>query len=163
MNKEKDNLVNGANKEEWHHVVTVEDLGGLNRKFHIAYDNEAVHMALDKSIKNINKNTQIKGFRRGKAPRQLIEVYYRKEIEQSASSMLTQEGFLHGCFENKIQPLGKPNVENAIFNIDGTFECDIIVEIRPNIEPKGYIGLQLDKPNVSVDEIKSKIISNNTM
>ena len=150
--------VSETQKEEWHHVVTMEDLGGLNRKINIVYDSAGVQMALDKSCELVGKRVQIKGFRRGKAPKPLVQSYYREEIEKSASSLLTQEGFLHACFEQKIQPLGDPKPENAEFHMDGTFSCDITLEIKPTIEATGYVGLQLTKPKIDREEIKSRLI-----
>jgi len=144
--------------EEWHHVVTVEDLGALSRKLHIVYDTTAVGMALDKSCEIISKRVQLKGFRRGKAPKPLVETFCREEIEKSASSLLTQEGFLHACYEQKIQPLGEPKTDNAEFHIDGTFTCDITLEVKPTIEATGYVGLQLTKPKVDRTEILNKLI-----
>jgi trigger factor len=145
-------------KEEWHHVVTMEDLGELSRKLHVVYDTTAVGMALDKSCEIVGKKVQLKGFRKGKAPKPLVEMYYREEIEKSASSLLTQEGFLHACYEQKIQPLGEPKIESAEFHIDGTFTCDIILEVKPTIEATGYIGLQLTKPKINRDEILNKML-----
>lgn len=145
-------------KEEWHHVVTMEDLGDLKRKLHVVYDTTAVGMALDKSCELVGKRVQIKGFRRGKAPKPLVENYCREEIEKSASSLLTQEGFLHACFEQKIQPLGEPSMEGAEFHIDGTFSCDIILEVKPTIEVTGYVGIQLTKPKVDREEIRNRLI-----
>lgn len=150
--------VSETNTEEWHHVVTMEDLGGLKRKLNVVYDTTAVQMALDKSCELIGKRVQIKGYRRGKAPKPLVESYCREEIEKSASSLLTQEGFLHACFEQKIQPLGEPKTENAEFHIDGTFSCDITLDIKPTIEATGYIGLQLTKPKIDREELLNKIL-----
>ena len=147
-----------GSKDEWHHVITMEDLGDLKRKLNVVYDTTAVRMALDKSCELIGKRVQIKGFRRGKAPKQLVETYCREEIEKSASSMLTQEGFLHACFEQKIQPLGEPDTNNAEFHIDGTFTCDITLEVNPTIEASGYVGLQLTKPKIDQKETFTRLI-----
>jgi len=147
-------------KEEWHHIVTMEDLGDLKRKLHVTYDTIAVQMALEKSCELVGKRAHIKGFRRGKAPKQLVQNYCAEEIEKSASSMLVQEGFLHGCFEQKIQPLGEPKPDNAEFHFDGTFTCDITLEVRPTIEASGYVGLKLKKPNINRDEIRERLIEN---
>jgi len=146
--------------EEWHHVVTVDDLGGLQRKLHVVYDSTGVDMAIDKAIKMVGKKVTIKGFRRGKAPKQLVKNYCKKEIETTASSLLAHEGFLHACYEQKIQILGKPDVKDAEFKLDGTFVCDMFVEVKPSITPSGYVGLQLKDPEVDVDQIFNGSLEN---
>lgn len=132
--------------DQWHHVVTIEDLGGLKRKVGVTYDSEAVKMAFDKASQAVGKRVMINGFRRGKAPRALVERFCAKEIETAASSMLAQEGYLHAVYEHKLAALSEPKVENTKFNTDGTFACEILVEVRPTIAPAGYIGLRLSRP-----------------
>jgi len=146
------------NEEQWHHVVTVEDLGGLKRKVGITYDADAVKMAFDKALTGVGKRVVIKGFRQGKAPKALVEKFCAKEIEMTASTMLAQEGFLHAVYEHKLAALSEPKVEDPKFNIDGTFSCDIVVEVRPTLTPSGYVGLRLSKPPVDQAKIASDLL-----
>ena len=145
-------------QEVWHHVITMEDVDNLKKKIHVVYDSEGVNLAFDKACELVSKKVQIKGFRKGKAPKALVKNVCRKQIEDTASTLLSNEGFLHACFEQKIQPLGKPEVDNAEFSIDGTFSCDIVVDIRPTIIPSGYVGMQLKKPEISVDDLAHGIL-----
>jgi len=121
-------------EQQWHHVAKVENLGDLRRRINVTYDAEAVKMAMDKATDLVGKKTAVKGFRRGKAPGRLVRAFCSKEIEATAKTMLTQEGYLHALFENKLQSLTEPDVDRAEFNRDGTFECSIEVDVRPKIE-----------------------------
>jgi len=144
--------------QEWHHLATVEDLGGLKRKIKVSYDAEGVKMALDKATKEVGKNMTVKGFRRGRAPAQLVRSFCKKQIEEAASSLLSQEGYLHALFENGLSPMGGPKVDNAEFHMDGTFSCEITVEVRPALEASGYVGLQLERPPSDLDRIKQGLL-----
>jgi trigger factor len=137
----------------WHHVVTVDNLSGVKRKITIVFDSIGTRMAIDKSCDLLIQNVQIKGFRKGKAPKSLVEKFYRKEIEKSAAQGLITEGFLHACYEHKISPLTEPKIEKSNFNIDGTFTCEILVDQKPTFTPVGYVGMQLEKPKVNVEEL----------
>jgi trigger factor len=154
----KDNSEQQKQEEQWHHVVTVEELEGLKRKVGITFDAVAVKMAFDKASQEVGKRVVINGFRRGKAPRVLIEKFCAKEIETAASSMLAQEGYLHSVYEHKLTALSEPKVENPQFNVDGTFSCEVFVEVRPSITPTGYIGLHLEKPPVDAAQITANIM-----
>jgi trigger factor len=151
-----ENLV--EKKEEWHHVATMEDLGGLKRKIKVVYDTIGVKMALEKSCDLVGKNVQIKGFRKGKAPKTLIQTYCQEKISEIAASMLAQEGFLHASYEQKLVALSEPKFESKDFKIDGTFECDILVEVRPEIKPFGYAGLNLKKPDLDVEQMFERLL-----
>lgn len=144
--------------QEWHHLATVEDLGGLKRKIRISYDAEGVKMAFDKATKEVGKNMTVKGFRRGRAPAQLVRSFCKKQIEEAASSLLSQEGYLHALFENGLSPMGGPKVEDAEFHMDGTFSCEITVEVRPALEASGYVGLQLERPPSDLSRIKEGLL-----
>lgn len=140
-------------KEEWHHVVTVEDLGGLKRKIKIVYDTTGVKMAFDKACDLIGAHVQISGFRKGKAPKPLVQAHFREKIKEYAGELLAKEGYLHACFEQKFMALGEPKFENKEFGVDGTFGCDAVIEIRPEIKPSGYVGLQLKKPKADAGQL----------
>ena len=151
--KEQSNI-----NQEWNHVVTMEELGELKRKFNITYDSKGVSMAMDKAAKNLSKQVQMKGFRKGKAPAHLIKKMFQKEVRELASLMLSQEGFLHACFENKVQPMGQPDVLSTSFENNGQFYCELSVEVRPTIVPMGYLGIGLTKQESDVNQIVSKEI-----
>lgn len=154
----KVNKVTEQTEERWHHVVTVEDLGGLKRKVGITYDVEGVQMAMDKATELVGNRVQIKGFRKGKAPKQLVERAHREDIKQFASTLLSQEGFLHACYEQKLTPLNEPKIDNTKFNLDGTFSCEILLEIKPTITPSGYVGMSLEKPKIDQEPIVENLM-----
>ena len=146
-------------ENNWHHVVTVDDLGGLKRKVNIVFDGIGTNKALDNACGYINKNATIKGFRKGNAPNRVILQFYRKEVENIAKDILANDGFLHACMEQKIVPLSTPKIENFNFKLDGSFECVILVDQKPTINPIGYVGLQITRQDVDKGEIKTDIIN----
>lgn len=145
-------------QQQWHHIVNVTELENLKRKIEITYDVEGVEMAFNKSIDLVGKKVQIKGFRRGKAPKNVVQAYCKKEIESSVLSLLSHEGYLHACFEHKIKPISEPDVKFSKINNDGTFSCEIEVETSPEINLEGYVGLQIYKQ--SFEDFKERFLEN---
>lgn len=156
-----ENVVEETKQEEqqWHHLITVDDLGDLKRRVNITYDADGVKMALDKAAAAVGRKVQIKGFRRGKAPIQLVRNYCAKEIETAAATMLSQEGYLHAVYEHKLSALTEPDVEDSEFKENGTFKCSMMVEIRPPITPTGYIGLRLTRSRSDPQPIQDNLIN----
>lgn len=138
----------------------MERLEGLNRKLTIISDIEVNKMAMNRACRVIGNQVQIKGFRKGKAPSHLVSLYYPKDVKAAAASILSQEAFLYGCVEQNISPLGEPKVEKADFNDDGTFVSEVLVEVKPEISPTGYVGMRLEKPEVDVEHILKHIVDN---
>ncbi|MHA2216328.1 MAG: trigger factor [Candidatus Hodarchaeales archaeon] len=147
-------------EEEWHHVITMTELEGLKRSIHITYDVVGVQMAIDVAVGMVRKKSKIKGFRKGKAPEALVKIHCVEEIDNTAKALLAQEGFMHACFEQKIQPLCKPEFKNIEICIDGSFECDIELEVNPVINPSGYIGIPLTKPEIDHEKILNDFMDN---
>lgn len=142
-----------TNQEKWYHNVVVDDLGGLKRKINITYNIDGVKVAMEKATNMVGKDIQLKGFRKGKAPAKMIEKVYYEDIRKTAISLLAQEGFFHACYEQKLSPLNEPKVENADIKLDGTFGCDIFLEVRPTIVPMGYVGMELKKPEIDEEKL----------
>ena len=155
-----ENIEKKETEQQWHHVVTVEPLEGLKRKVGITYDAEAVKMAFDKASEEVRKRAMINGFRRGKAPRALIEKFCAKEIEAAAATLLSQEGYLHAVYEHKLSALSDPKVQDSKFHVDGTYSCSVLVEVKPEITPTGYIGLRLERPPIDKVKIAENMMSN---
>ena len=63
------------------------------------------------------------------------------------------------CFENKITPLGEPNVKSVEFKDDGTFACKIEVDVKPKIEPSGYVGIEVKEPYFDSDTEAENILT----
>ena len=141
-----------------HHVVTIDDLGGLKRKINVLFDNEGTKRALDRAAEMICKNYTIKGFRKGKAPSHLVYNYYRKEVENIAKDLLANDGFMQACSEQRFIPLSTPKIADFQFKIDGSFVCSILADQKPTINPVGYVGLQLTKPELNKQEAIEHIV-----
>ena len=132
-------------KQEWHHIITIDDVGDLKRRINITYDSIGVHNAMKDAVKAVAKQAHIKGFRKGKAPGPIVAKFCKDQVDLATKSILSQRGFFHACNEHKLFLLGEPEINEPKINEDGSFTCNITVEVRPDINPSGYIGLQLTK------------------
>lgn len=90
----------------------------------------------------------------------MVENYCKKQIDLTTSSLLTQKGYLHSCNEHKIFALSEPVFDEPEYNTAGEFVLSFVVETRPNIEPTGYVGLQLEKAQINRDQIYEQLLEN---
>lgn len=145
-------------EQKWDHVVTMEETDKLKRKFHVTFNSDGVQEALKKALPVVKKHATIKGFRKGKAPDKLVMKTYYAQVEGVAMEMLANAGFMRGCMENNIQPLGNPKCLDPLVHKDGSFTCSMEVDIYPIINLNGYIGLLLEKPTIDEESIRQQII-----
>src|SRR5579864_2049382 len=92
--------------------VTVEKLPGSEARLDVSYTWEELEKASDKAFRKLVQKIDIRGFRRGKAPRSLVERQVGKEyIYQEGLDDLMNETYRHALEENDITPLDKPEID----------------------------------------------------
>ncbi len=104
---------------------------------------KAVEKAYRKNVGKIN----IQGFRRGKAPRMIIEKYYGKEIfYEDAINIVLPDAYDKAVEENGIHPVAQPEIDikgEIVKGDDITFTAKVTV--KPEFELGTYKGIQADK------------------
>ena len=104
----------------------------------------------DKAVKtayNKNKNQiAIPGFRKGKAPLQVIEGMYGKEVfYQDALDELAQPAFDKGIEDGKVDFIGMPSIVAADVTEERTAVFTFSVELYPEVELGQYKGIEVEK------------------
>ncbi|MCZ2224487.1 MAG: hypothetical protein LC122_12760 [Chitinophagales bacterium] len=106
-------------------------------------------------VLDIFKSAPIKGFRKGKAPADVIKHYYKSQIEESLKKALTEDAFYNTLFEKNMKHLGSPSFESIV--LSDKFYCTFVMDKRPDFELKQYRNLEIPKPEMaSAVEIAAK-------
>lgn len=109
---------------------------------------KAVQDSYKKNIKKMN----IPGFRRGKAPRKMVEKMYGASIfYDDAMEAVYPQAYKDAIDEAKLEPVDRANVE-VISVDDNGFKFKATVTVKPSIEIKDYKGLKLEKPSAEVTD-----------
>ena len=107
---------------------------------------DAMHKAY---LKNKSKIT-VPGFRKGKAPRNMIERMYGKGVfTEDAINIAYPDAFEAAVKESGYEPVDYPEVELVDLNDDG-FTMKATVTVKPEVKLGKYKGVEADKPAVSV-------------
>lgn len=116
---------------------------------------KAVNTVYRKQVKNIN----IPGFRKGKAPRHMIEKMYGSEVfYEDAMQDCYPEALYNAAVEAELKIVSVESLEAVEASKDGfTFKASIIVE--PTMEIKDYLGIEIEKKSTEVtDELVNEEI-----
>ncbi len=99
-----------------------------------------------------NKNRfMIDGFRKGKAPRSIIENYYGKGVFfEDAIDALLQTGYPQAIDELKLEVIGQPLLEPYEPVKGEALSLTISVEVYPEVEVKDYTGVEIEKIEASI-------------
>jgi len=132
--------------------ITVNEVGGLTKKLKIVLPEEEVSKELDAGFKKIKNEANIKGFRRGKVPRHILEKTYGQQVRAEVAEKLVQATYFDAIEKEKLDVVAHPEIKAPVFEDDGSFSYEAEVDTRPLFELNEYKGLEIEKQEVSVSD-----------
>lgn len=130
----------------------IEEIGTLTRKISVTLPAADVQKKLEKQYKKLQKEAKLKGFRRGKVPRSIIEKSYKPQVEAEVGEKLVQDTYFDVIEKEKIDAVVHPEILDHTYNDDGSFTYSVQVDVRPDFEVKGYKELEIEKPQTEVSD-----------
>ncbi len=145
--------------------TTVDKLDGLSRKLNVEVPTEKVNSAFGKVYKVLQKNANIKGFRKGKAPMDTIRSLYRDRVQGDVAQELIQTHYTEALDEHALNPIGYPQISFDKLAEGEPFSFSAQFEVRPDVEVKKIEGLSIEReklviPEERVEEILKNIQQN---
>ena len=101
--------------------VTVEEVGNLTRKLRIVLPEAEVGKELDSAYRKLKSEANLKGFRRGKIPRSVLEKKFGDHVRAEVGEKLVQASYFDAVEKEKLDPVVHPDVKSHSFEGDGTF------------------------------------------
>jgi trigger factor len=123
--------------------VTVSELSPVEKKVAVEIPWPYVSQKLDEAYKDLSRDVALKGFRKGKVPRPMLEKMFGRQVEQEVIKQLVQESFVTAANQHDIQPVAEPVVDDAHLHKGQSFHYSARVEVRSVVEPKDYEGIEL--------------------
>ena len=112
-----------------------------------------VNAGYKKAVQKIADQANIPGFRKGKAPRAIIEMHYGKEaVKQEAFEIVANKAYSEALDQEKLIPVSDPKVEESTFEEGKDMELTIKVTLKPEPELGEYKGLHVDKKEAEVTD-----------
>ncbi|MDP1819766.1 MAG: trigger factor [Acidimicrobiales bacterium] len=139
---------------------TVEPLEGNKVKLSVEVDAEEFEKAVDDAFRKISREINIKGFRRGKAPRRVVESHIGSLAgrEQALQDSLP-EYYSAAVIEHDVDVIAPPEIDVTDGREGGAIAFDAVVEVRPTIEVPGYGGISvtIERPGVDQEALAAQI------
>jgi len=137
--------------------VVVEDVSALTKKITITLPKDGVQKKLEKAYGKLQRETKMKGFRRGKVPRTVIVKHYQGQVQAEVGEQLVQDSYFDAIEKEKIDPVVHPEITDPVFNEDGTFTFVASIDIRPDFELGEYKGIEVEKVSNVVSDAAVEI------
>ena len=109
--------------------------------------------AYNKAVHKISQYVNIDGFRKGKAPRAVVERHVGTErIKQEAIENLMPKAINQAVVDNNLDIIAQPYITNYNFNIGEDLTVTAKAELRPEVVLGQYKGLNLEIKDSPVEE-----------
>lgn len=127
---------------------------GLQRKLNVEIPLDTVKSAFNKVYNDIQKQVEIKGFRKGKAPISTIKTMYKDRVKGDVAQDLIQSFYPTALKEQNVDPINYPEFEFEDPNESKDFSFTAIFDVRPEVKLKTWEGLEVDREKFVLDQTK---------
>lgn len=130
---------------------TVENLEKSMAKITITVSAEDFEAAMVKAYNKNKKSISVQGFRRGKAPRKMIEKLYGPEIfYEDAANFAIPDAYEEAAKECGLDIVSRPEIDVVDIGKDKEFVFTATVAVKPEVELGEYKGLEVTKREVKI-------------
>jgi len=135
-------------------IVTIEEAGPCKKKVSIEIPEEAIKSATDEQYNTLRKEALVPGFRKGRAPRRLLEKRFGKDTTEQIKLKLLADASESAVKDNELQPIGEPDVdfENIEMPAEGPLKFDFEVEVRPDFDLPQLEGIPVTRTKLEVSD-----------
>ena len=112
-----------------------------------------VSKAIEKAYAKLANKINIPGFRKGKAPRKVIENRVGKQaILDEAFDIVAPKAYSEALTEQNLEPVGNPKIDVVVLEEDKDLVFKATITAKPEITLGDYKGLKIEKTAVEVTE-----------
>jgi trigger factor len=139
--------------------IKIEDKSSVKKVLSFEIPKEAVTKELNVAYNELKKKADVKGFRKGKIPRKVLENRFSKDVHADVAPRLIQEAFMEAVKEHNLNIVGGPQMDPPELDPDKGYNFDITIEVKPELDDIEFEGIELKqtKYEVSDGEIESQI------
>ncbi len=136
--------------------VTIENKKGLNKDVKVFVDKKTINTYMDQKYEEIKGTINLKGFRPGKVPREVLKRQFGKAVFGEVLDKVLKETSTKALEENKIKPAGQPKLDLKTYGEDKDLEYVLSVTELPKVELKSIENIKFDEYSVKIDQAETE-------
>ncbi|MGE5303862.1 MAG: trigger factor [Alphaproteobacteria bacterium] len=132
--------------------IDVDEINPVQRKIRVELTPEKVAGEFNRAYQSLGQRVRVKGFRAGKAPRTVLQGIYGDEIKGQVRSQLVEDSLSEVIKQRGLQIVSRPEIETNELQEGSPFSFSAVFEVKPEIEIKDYLGVQIEKVKLAISE-----------
>jgi trigger factor len=128
----------------------IKKLSPVEVEIEITVPAEAVGAAIEGALSRIGREAQVRGFRKGRAPRSVVRRLYGRAVLAELQPELVSEHYVAALTEHALDPVSDPELVASGEIVEGApFTCTLKVEVGPRLEALVVDGVELSRRKVA--------------
>ncbi len=136
--------------------VQIEDAGPARKRITVTIPAESISEKIKDSIGALATEAVLPGFRKGRAPRQLIERRFGTSVRDEARNQLIADAYAKAVEESELKPLGDPEPVESFDELQieegQSLSFSVHVEVVPDFELPDVSNLKVNKPMLEISD-----------
>jgi len=135
-------------------TVRIEAAGPCKKKVSVEIPAESIKNATEKQYSSLGKDAEVPGFRKGRAPRRLLEKRFGKEVSEQIKLKLLADASESVTKEHGLKILGEPDIDFEKIELpeNGPLKFDFEVEVHPEFELPALEGIPVKRTKLEVTD-----------
>lgn len=144
---------------------TIQDVNGCTKKLVFNFDKVDLSSQIKAALVAKQQNSNLKGFRKGKAPLDMVQKMFGPQVENDALYRFISEQYYEAMKKENIRAVGYPQFGNTKYESGKSVAFEATVEVIPEIKLKDYSKLSFKKDSETVTDedfetLKKNYLSN---
>jgi trigger factor len=129
---------------------SIQTLNGCTKKLVFNFEKVDLTKQIQEALVTKQRNVNLKGFRKGKAPLDMVKKLYGPQVENDALTRFVSDEFYAAIKKENIRPVGYPSFGNTQYEPGKNVAFEATVEVLPEFELKDFSSYTFKKDSESV-------------
>lgn len=133
-------------------IVEQTDTGACTKTLTIEVPLEKLREQTDEIYKELKEHAAVPGFRKGRAPRSVLEMRFGRVVKDEAQSKAVDKAWEEAVKELELRVVGEPHVHELEAETDQPIRFKVDLQFLPKVELQPYESLELEVPRPTVSD-----------
>lgn len=130
--------------------VSIENVSPLERKMTIAVPAASVESRVASRLQEAARTVQIKGFRKGKVPLNVVKQRYGQGVRQEVLGEVMSQSYYEALGKEKVRAAGQPRIEPKLVEEGKDLEFIATFEVFPEIQLADFAGIEIERKTADI-------------
>jgi trigger factor len=131
---------------------TVTNTSGLGRRIEVEIPHTRVAGEVDRRLRDLSRTANIRGFRKGKVPLQVIKQQYGEQVRGDAVNELIRQSYTDAVAKENLRPVGGPTIEPIQLEPGSDLKFAAVFEVLPEVTVGAVEGYEIQRSVATITD-----------